>query len=67
MLARANFSVHRNKANSREIFEKSFWLFAMTFSGALTMLAARPKWMERPLSGTDKMYYLHKWLRSHCR
>jgi len=26
------------------------------------VLATRPKWLERPLHGLDKMYRLHKWL-----
>lgn len=26
------------------------------------ILATRPKWLERPLRGLDKMYRLHKWL-----
>ena len=26
------------------------------------VLAVRPKWLERPLNGLDKMYRLHKWL-----
>ena len=26
------------------------------------ILATRPKWLERPLNGLDKMYRLHKWL-----
>lgn len=26
------------------------------------ILAVRPKWLERPLGGLDKMYRLHKWL-----
>ncbi|MFM2324720.1 MAG: hypothetical protein RL244_1599 [Pseudomonadota bacterium] len=33
--------------------------------GAMTIsmvLATRPKWLERPLDGLDKMYRLHKWL-----
>jgi len=25
------------------------------------ILATRPKWLERPLGGLDKMYQLHKW------
>lgn len=25
------------------------------------LLAIRPRWLEKPLDGLDKMYYLHKW------
>lgn len=25
------------------------------------LLAIRPRWLEKPLSGLDKMYHLHKW------
>lgn len=25
------------------------------------LLAARPRWLEKPLGGLDKMYHLHKW------
>jgi predicted ferric reductase len=29
---------------------------------AIMVLAIRPKWLERPLHGLDKMYLLHRWL-----
>ena len=43
---------------------------AVQFSGVIAMgamslamvLALRPRWLERPLDGLDKMYRLHKWL-----
>ena len=48
----------------------SFRSVFMQYSGVLTvavmsvamLLALRPRWLERPLDGLDKMYRLHKWL-----
>ncbi len=48
----------------------SFRSVFLQYSGVLTvgvmsvamLLALRPRWLERPLDGLDKMYRLHKWL-----
>ncbi|MFM9917230.1 MAG: ferric reductase-like transmembrane domain-containing protein [Rhizobacter sp.] len=48
----------------------SFRTVFMQYSGVVTigamsvamLLALRPRWLERPLDGLDKMYRLHKWL-----
>lgn len=37
-------------------------LIAIVAMSAAMLLATRPRWLERPLSGLDKMYRLHKWL-----
>ena len=46
----------------RSVFVQfSGWLAMVAMSLAM-LLALRPKWLERPLDGLDKMYRLHKWL-----
>lgn len=46
----------------RSVFVQfSGWL-AMAAMSLAMLLALRPKWLERPLDGLDKMYRLHKWL-----
>jgi predicted ferric reductase len=37
-------------------------IIAIGAMGAATILALRPRWLERHLDGLDKMYRLHKWL-----
>ena len=37
-------------------------LLALACMSLALVLAARPRWPERPLGGLDKMYRLHKWL-----
>lgn len=37
-------------------------LLALSCMAAALLLAIRPRWLERPLSGLDRMYRLHKWL-----
>ena len=47
-----------------------FRAVAMQYSGVIAIaamsvamiLATRPRWLETPLTGLDKMYRLHKWL-----
>jgi predicted ferric reductase len=34
---------------------------AINFMSITMVLAARPRWLELPLGGLDKMYQLHKW------
>lgn len=34
---------------------------AINFMSLTMLLAMRPKWLEFPLGGLDKMYHLHKW------
>lgn len=34
---------------------------AINFMSITMLLAARPRWLEMPLGGLDKMYQLHKW------
>lgn len=34
---------------------------AINFMSITMLLAARPRWLEAPLAGLDKMYQLHKW------
>lgn len=34
---------------------------AINFMSITLVLAARPRWLEMPLGGLDKMYQLHKW------
>lgn len=34
---------------------------AINFMSITMLLAARPRWLEAPLGGLDKMYQLHKW------
>ena len=35
---------------------------ALALMSLAMVLATRPKWLERPLNGLDRMYRLHKWL-----
>lgn len=37
-------------------------LMAIASMSLALVLANRPRWLEKPLSGLDKMYRLHKWL-----
>ncbi|MFO0559632.1 MAG: ferric reductase-like transmembrane domain-containing protein [Polyangiales bacterium] len=37
-------------------------LVALALMAAAVFLAVRPRWIETPLRGLDKMYRLHKWL-----
>lgn len=37
-------------------------LVALASMAAAVLLSLRPRWLESPLSGLDKMYRLHKWL-----
>lgn len=37
-------------------------VLAMGCMSIAMLLALRPRWLERPLDGLDKMYRLHKWL-----
>lgn len=34
---------------------------AFAYMSLIMVLAIRPKWLEKPLNGLDKMYRLHKW------
>ncbi len=37
-------------------------VLAMAAMSVAMVLAIRPRWLERPLDGLDKLYRLHKWL-----
>ena len=46
------------------IYRQSLYLsgfLSISFMSLTMILATRPKWLERPLGGLDKMYRLHKW------
>lgn len=46
----------------RSVFVQYTGVIAMGLMSVVMILAIRPKWLERPLDGLDKMYLLHKWL-----
>lgn len=46
----------------RAVFVQYTGIVGIGMMSAAMLLSVRPKWMERPLNGLDKMYRLHKWL-----
>ncbi|SEF83511.1 ferredoxin reductase family protein [Marinobacterium lutimaris] len=46
----------------RTVFVQYTGVVGMGMMSLAMMLALRPKWVEPPLDGLDKMYRLHKWL-----
>ena len=46
----------------RSVFVQFTGVIAIGVMSVAMMLALRPQWLERPVSGLDKMYRLHKWL-----
>lgn len=46
----------------RGVFIQYTGVISMAAMSIAMLLAVRPKWLERPLGGLDKMYRLHKWL-----
>ncbi|AMX03401.1 ferric reductase [Microbulbifer thermotolerans] len=46
----------------RTVFTQYSGIIAIGSMSVAMLLAVRPKWMEQPLNGLDKMYRLHKWL-----
>lgn len=46
----------------RAVFVQYTGVIAFGAMSMSMMLALRPKWLERPFNGLDKMYRLHKWL-----
>ena len=46
----------------RSVFVQYTGVIGMGMMSVAMLLALRPKWLERPLKGLDKMYRLHKWL-----
>ncbi|WP_246804162.1 ferric reductase-like transmembrane domain-containing protein [Desulfosarcina cetonica] len=46
----------------RTVFIQYTGVIGMGLMSLSLLLAVRPKWMERPLKGLDKMYRLHKWI-----
>ncbi len=46
----------------RGVFVQVTGIVAIGAMSVAMLLAARPRWLEKPLDGLDKMYRLHKWL-----
>ena len=46
----------------RAVFVQWSGILAIGAMSVALLLALRPRWLERPLNGLDKMYRLHKWL-----
>lgn len=46
----------------RAVFVQYSGVIGIGVMSVAMLLAVRPKWMELPLRGLDKMYRLHKWL-----
>ncbi|MCG9730823.1 ferric reductase-like transmembrane domain-containing protein [Shewanella sp. Isolate13] len=46
----------------RSVFIQYSGVIGIAVMSISMLLATRPKWLERPLNGLDKMYRLHKWL-----
>lgn len=46
----------------RAVFVQYTGIIGIGMMSVAMLLSLRPKWMERPLNGLDKMYRLHKWL-----
>lgn len=46
----------------RAVMTQYTGVIGMGLMSAAMLLATRPRWLERPLHGLDKMYRLHKWL-----
>ncbi len=46
----------------RTVFMQYSGVIAFGAMSLSMVLAIRPRWLERPLDGLDKMYRLHKWL-----
>lgn len=46
----------------RKVFMQYSGIISMGVMSACMILATRPKFLEAPLGGLDKMYRLHKWL-----
>ncbi len=46
----------------RSVFIQYTGVIAIGVMSVAIMLAVRPRWVEKPLGGLDKMYRLHKWL-----
>ena len=46
----------------RSVFVQYSGVIAIVLMSVAMYLAIRPRWLERPLGGLDRMYRLHKWL-----
>jgi len=46
----------------RSVFVQYSGLIAVAMMSVAMLLSIRPRWLERPCNGLDKMYRLHKWL-----
>lgn len=46
----------------RDVFIQFSGILGFGMMSVAMLLSVRPRWLERPLSGLDKMYRLHKWL-----
>ena len=46
----------------RDVFIQYTGVIGIAVMSLGMLLAGRPRWLERPLRGLDKMYRLHKWL-----
>lgn len=46
----------------RTVFVQYTGILSVGTMSIAMLLSVRPKWLERPLHGLDKMYRLHKWL-----
>jgi predicted ferric reductase len=46
----------------RTVFVQYTGIIGIGMMSAAMLLSVRPKWIERPMNGLDKMYRLHKWI-----
>lgn len=46
----------------RGVFVQYSGVVAIAMMSVAMLLSVRPRWLERPFGGLDKMYRLHKWL-----
>lgn len=60
MLVTLQLSVLSLSLSYEQLLTTSGYL-AINFMSITMLLAARPRWLEAPLGGLDKMYQLHKW------
>src|SRR5690606_570101 len=60
MLVALQLSLLRLSLSYEQLLTTSGYL-AINFMSITMLLAARPRWLEAPLGGLDKMYQLHKW------
>ena len=61
-LATASFPTTLTYFGFRDLFVQYSGVISMSAMAIAVILAARPRWLEMPLKGLDKMYRLHKWL-----